>query len=147
MEKFNARYLTPEDIPDRPSFSSIDVSFISLTKILEPVSGVLSDEGRIAALIKPQFEAGREKVGKKGVVRDAAVHEEVIRKVRDYALEHGLTPNGLTFSPIRGPEGNIEYLIDLVKGQKDSEGSVTDKLITEVVSSAHLSLGKTGEEA
>ena len=95
MEKFNARYLTPEDIPDRPSFSSIDVSFISLTKILEPVSGVLSDEGRIAALIKPQFEAGREKVGKKGVVRDAAVHEEVIRKVRDYALEHGLTPNGL----------------------------------------------------
>ena len=124
MEKFNARYLTPEDI-----------------------SGVLSDEGRIAALIKPQFEAGREKVGKKGVVRDAAVHEEVIRKVRDYALEHGLTPNGLTFSPIRGPEGNIEYLIDLVKGKKDSEGSVTDKLITEVVSSAHLSLGKTGEEA
>ena len=80
-------------------------------------------------------------------MRDAAVHEEVIRKVRDYAQEHGLTPNGLTFSPIRGPEGNIEYLIDLVKGQKDSEGSVTDRMITEVVSGAHLSLGKTGEEA
>lgn len=118
MEKFNARYLTPEDIPDHPAFSSIDVSFISLTKILLPVSSVLSEDGRIAALIKPQFEAGREKVGKKGVVRDPKIHGEVVRLVRDYALSIGLIPCGLTFSPIRGPEGNIEYLIDLRKQAK-----------------------------
>jgi len=101
----------------------------------------------VVCLVKPQFEAGREKVGKKGVVRDPAVHAEVIEKVLGLAQQNGFGVMGLDYSPIRGPEGNIEYLIDLVKGKKDSEGSVTDKLITEVVNSAHLSLGKTGEEA
>jgi len=145
MEKFNARYLTPQDIPDHPGFSSIDVSFISLSKILRPVSGVLAEDGRIAALIKPQFEAGREKVGKKGVVRDPKVHEEVIRSVRDYAREAGLYPADLTYSPIRGPEGNIEYLVDLRK--QEPETSVTDEMIGKVVSAAHDDLGRTGEDA
>lgn len=150
MEKFNARYLTAEDIPDHPDFSSIDVSFISLTKILDPVRSVLQDDGRITALIKPQFEAGREKVGKKGVVREPSVHEEVVRFVRDYACSIGLKPAGLTFSPIRGPEGNIEYLIYLMKQEApvlENECAVTDLLISEVVSEAHKNLGRTGEES
>lgn len=149
MEKFNARYLTPADLDQTPDFSSIDVSFISLTRILLPVKEVLSDTGRIAALIKPQFEAGREKVGKKGVVRDPAVHEEVIRLVRDYADSIGLYPAGLTFSPIRGPEGNIEYLIDLRKAApEDGEArtEVTDSCVKEVVKEAHQQLEKTGDE-
>lgn len=147
MEKFNARYLTREDIPDRPAFSSIDVSFISLTMILLPVREVLEDGGSIAALIKPQFEAGRDKVGKKGVVRDPKVHEEVIRKVRDYSLQNGLLPEGLTYSPVRGPEGNIEYLISLRKTDDVlSSCSVTDEVVSGVVAEAHESLDRTGEE-
>lgn len=147
MEKFNARYLTREDIPDRPAFSSIDVSFISLTMILLPVREVLEDGGSIAALIKPQFEAGRDKVGKKGVVRDPKVHEEVIRKVRDYSLQNGLLPEGLTYSPVRGPEGNIEYLISLRKTDDVlSSCSVTDEVVSGVVAAAHESLDRTGEE-
>lgn len=142
MEKYNARYLTPEDLGCHPDFSSIDVSFISLTKILGPVCQTLSDRGRIAALIKPQFEAGRDKVGKKGVVRDPKVHREVIRSVRDYAIAIGLTPAGLTFSPIRGPEGNIEYLIDLRKG---CGSLISDALVDRVVEEAHASLDKGGE--
>ena len=147
MEKFNARYLTREDIPDRPAFSSIDVSFISLTMILLPVREVLEDGGSIAALIKPQFEAGRDKVGKKGVVRDPKVHEEVIRKVRDCSLQNGLLPEGLTYSPVRGPEGNIEYLISLRKTDDVlSSCSVTDEVVSGVVAAAHESLDRTGEE-
>ena len=147
MEKFNARYLTREDIPDSPAFSSIDVSFISLTMILLPVREVLEDGGSIAALIKPQFEAGRDKVGKKGVVRDPKVHEEVIRKVRDYSLQNGLLPEGLTYSPVRGPEGNIEYLISLRKTDDVlSSCSVTDEVVSGVVAEAHESLDRTGEE-
>lgn len=110
MERFNARQLSPEDLPEQVSFSSIDVSFISLKLILEPVMSVLKEGGRIVSLIKPQFEAGREKVGKKGVVRDPKVHEEVITEVISYAAKIGLTPEELTFSPVTGPEGNIEYL-------------------------------------
>lgn len=116
MEKTNIRYVTPEDIGEPVDFSSIDVSFISLTKVLEPIRNYLTDEGQIVALIKPQFEAGREKVGKKGVVRDRSVHVEVILKVAEYAQQIGFGVMELDYSPIRGPEGNIEYLIRLKKG-------------------------------
>lgn len=115
MEKTNIRYVTPEDIGEPVDFSSIDVSFISLTKVLLPIRNYLKEDGKIVALIKPQFEAGREKVGKKGVVREKSTHREVIRKVMDYAMEIGFDLCALEFSPIKGPEGNIEYLIFLKK--------------------------------
>ncbi len=120
MEKTNIRYVTPEDIGEPVDFSSIDVSFISLTKVLVPIRDYLRDEGEIVALIKPQFEAGREKVGKKGVVRERSTHLEVIEKVMDYAMSVGFDLYALDFSPIRGPEGNIEYLIHLKKRGKES---------------------------
>lgn len=119
MEKTNIRYVTPDNIPDKIQFSSIDVSFISLTKVLGPVKELLSDDGQIVCLIKPQFEAGREKVGKHGVVRDKAVHLEVINKVIEYAVSIGFEVLNLEFSPVKGPEGNIEYLLHL---QKHTEG-------------------------
>lgn len=115
MEKTNIRYVTPEDIAEPPAFVSIDVSFISLTKVLLPVRNLMTQDGEIVCLIKPQFEAGREKVGKKGVVRDPKVHEEVIDKVVDYAASIGFDSINLEFSPIKGPEGNIEYLLHLKK--------------------------------
>ena len=115
MEKTNIRYVTPEDIGEPVDFSSIDVSFISLTKVLGPIREYLKDDGQIVALIKPQFEAGREKVGKKGVVREKSTHREVIQKVMDYAQSTGFDLCALDFSPIKGPEGNIEYLIHLKK--------------------------------
>ena len=115
MEKTNIRYVTPEDIGEPVEFSSIDVSFISLTKVLLPIREYLTGDGEIVALIKPQFEAGREKVGKKGVVREPATHREVIQKVADYACSIGFDVLELEFSPIRGPEGNIEYLVHLKK--------------------------------
>ena len=115
MEKTNIRYVTPDDIGEPVDFSSIDVSFISLTKVLTPIRDYLRDNGEIVALIKPQFEAGREKVGKKGVVREKSTHLEVIRKVMDHAMSIGFDLCALDFSPIKGPEGNIEYLIHLVK--------------------------------
>ncbi|MCD8365188.1 MAG: TlyA family RNA methyltransferase [Clostridiales bacterium] len=118
MERTNIRYVVPEDIEDAPSFVSIDVSFISLTKVLAPVQDLMAGTGDIVCLIKPQFEAGREKVGKKGVVRDPGVHEEVIRKVIDYASTIGLPAIALTYSPVKGPEGNIEYLVWLRKYRK-----------------------------
>lgn len=115
MERTNIRYVVPEDIEERPSFVSIDVSFISLTKVLLPVRNLMEENGEIAALIKPQFEAGREKVGKKGVVRDPAVHKEVIEMVISYAKSISFGVRHLEFSPIKGPEGNIEYLVHLQK--------------------------------
>ena len=115
MEKTNIRYVTPEDIGEPVDFSSIDVSFISLTKVLTPIRDYLKADGEIVALIKPQFEAGREKVGKKGVVREKSTHREVIRKVMDHAQSIGFDFCALDFSPIKGPEGNIEYLIHLKK--------------------------------
>lgn len=118
MEKTNIRYVTHENIPDEIGFSSIDVSFISLTKVLGPVKALLKDDGQVVCLIKPQFEAGREKVGKKGVVRDLSVHKEVIVKIIDYAFEIGLNVINISYSPIKGPEGNIEYLILLDKKNK-----------------------------
>lgn len=115
MEKTNFRYVTPEDIDQKIDFASVDVSFISLTKILIPARNLLKEQGHMVCLIKPQFEAGRDKVGKKGVVREQAVHEEVIRKVIDYADVVGFEVKGLTYSPVKGPEGNIEYLVYLEK--------------------------------
>ena len=113
MEKTNVRHITEEQVPDKPQFASVDVSFISLTKVIPPALNVMSDDAQLVCLIKPQFEAGREKVGKKGVVRDKKVHEEVILKIIDFAFEIGLNVIGIDFSPIKGPEGNIEYLIML----------------------------------
>ena len=122
MEKTNIRYVTPEDIGDRIEFSSIDVSFISLTKVLGPVKQLLTDNGQVVCLIKPQFEAGREKVGKKGVVREKSVHLEVIEMVSDYARSIGFGILGLEFSPIKGPEGNIEYLLYLQNYPQEEAG-------------------------
>lgn len=116
LERTNARYLSRQEIPEEPDFSSVDVSFISLKLILPAIAGVLREGGQAAALIKPQFEAGREKVGKKGVVRDPAVHAEVLEHFLDHARESGFTVLDLSYSPVRGPEGNIEYLGYLVKG-------------------------------
>ncbi|WP_026660626.1 TlyA family RNA methyltransferase [Butyrivibrio sp. AC2005] len=117
MEKTNFRYLTREDIDDDLDFASVDVSFISLTKILIPARKLLKDGGEMVCLIKPQFEAGREKVGKKGVVREPETHEEVIRKVIDFADIIGFKVLNLDFSPVRGPEGNIEYLLYIHKDE------------------------------
>ncbi len=116
MEKTNFRYVTKENIEDEIDFASADVSFISLDKILPPASVLLRESAKMVCLIKPQFEAGREQVGKKGVVRDPKVHEEVIAKIMGVAEAAALAPQALTFSPIRGPEGNIEYLLLLEKG-------------------------------
>ena len=118
MEKTNFRYLTREQIADDLDFASVDVSFISLTKILLPAWRLLKCGGQMVCLIKPQFEAGREKVGKKGVVRDPAVHREVIAKVMDFAALLHFSVLGLTWSPIKGPEGNIEYLIFIQKEEQ-----------------------------
>lgn len=115
MEKTNFRYMMPADIDDRLDFASCDVSFISLTKILPPAYELLKDGATMVCLIKPQFEAGREKVGKKGVVRDRTVHEEVIGRIISFCRDTGFEPMGLTFSPIKGPEGNIEYLLFIGK--------------------------------
>ena len=117
MEKTNIRYVTPEDIADPIDFSSIDAAFISLTKVLIPVWNLLKNGGRVVCLVKPQFEAGREKVGKKGVVRDKKVHEEVVCHIMTYALSMGFEILGLSYSPIKGPEGNIEYLLYIEKPQ------------------------------
>ncbi len=121
MEKTNFRYLLREQIADDLGFASVDVSFISLTKILLPARRLLRADGEMVCLIKPQFEAGKEKVGKKGVVRERSVHEEVIHKVIDYADITGFQVLNLEFSPIKGPEGNIEYLIHIQKNQEKDE--------------------------
>lgn len=139
MEKTNIRYVTPDQIADKIDFSSIDVSFISLTKVLKPVKDLLTDKGEIVCLVKPQFEAGREKVGKKGVVRDIKVHKEVINMVIDYAREIGFTICNLDYSPIKGPEGNIEYLLHL---SKDAEHGTTEIDVDKVVEASHEELIK-----
>lgn len=133
MEKTNIRYVTSEDIADVLDFASVDVSFISLAKVLPAAKELLRDEGEMVCLIKPQFEAGREKVGKKGVVRDPAVHREVIEKVIADARELGFSILHLEYSPIKGPEGNIEYLVHICKGGRKEENID----VNEVVSAAH----------
>ena len=136
MEKTNIRYVKPEDIGESIDFASIDVSFISLSKVLPAAYNLLGERGEIVALIKPQFEAGREKVGKKGVVREKSTHIEVIQNCFAYAKENGFFVRELEFSPVKGPEGNIEYLYHLVKsGDVDS-----DIDIEAVVDTAHEKL-------
>lgn len=146
MEKTNFRYMTPEDIPDVLDFASVDVSFISLDKILTPAYALLREQGEMVALIKPQFEAGREKVGKKGVVRDPKVHEDVISRIVRHADEVSFEVLDLSYSPIRGPEGNIEYLIHLKKNPERTVYpgilEVFEKKIKEIVEEAHQELEK-----
>lgn len=138
MEKTNIRYVTPEDIQDRIDFISIDVAFISLTKVLTPVYELLKEDGEVVCLIKPQFEAGREKVGKKGVVRDKNVHIDVIEKVIEFAESINFKVLNLNFSPIKGPEGNIEYLLYIKK--TDETIIYTNSVIKAIVEEAHTSL-------
>ncbi len=140
MERTNIRYVTQEDIQELSQFTSIDVSFISLTKVLLPVRNLLTDGGEVVCLIKPQFEAGREKVGKKGVVRDPQVHREVIEKVITYASDISFEVKNLEFSPIKGPEGNIEYLLHIKKLPEGifSEGEAVN--VQQVVENAHKEL-------
>lgn len=131
MERTNIRYMEPDSITDRLDFVSIDVSFISLKLILPVASGFLKDSGTIVALVKPQFEAGRDKVGKKGIIRDSKVHREVIIKVLEHAAQSGLYPKGLTFSPITGTTGNIEFLLCLGKNVTELSGDQIDSVVEE----------------
>lgn len=148
MEKTNIRYVTEDDLPEKADFASVDVSFISLTKVLPAAVNLLKPGAEMVCLIKPQFEAGREKVGKKGVVRDFSVHEEVIEMVIRYATELNFIIKGLTFSPVKGPEGNIEYLLYIEKSEEMQEdGCISDilKEVKKVVKEAENTLNK-GEE-
>jgi 23S rRNA (cytidine1920-2'-O)/16S rRNA (cytidine1409-2'-O)-methyltransferase len=132
MERTNIRYVTENDIDEKLDFASIDVAFISLKLVLPVVYNLLKDDGEVVALIKPQFEAGREKVGKKGVVRDKSVHIEVIENVLEFTRSFGFKVSEVTFSPIKGPEGNIEYLMHISKQGEDNEIK-----ITEIVENSH----------
>lgn len=140
MEKTNIRYVTPDDIDDELDFASVDVSFISLTKVLIPARALLKDNAEMVCLIKPQFEAGKDKVGKKGVVRDKNVHQEVIQKIVDFAIENGFSVLNLEYSPIKGPEGNIEYLVHIRKTKDPRTADCVD--VTGVVEAAHGELDK-----
>ena len=145
MEKTNFRYMVREDIQDDLDFASVDVSFISLTKILGPAYNLLKTDAQMVCLIKPQFEAGKEKVGKKGVVREPSVHREVIEMVMDYAVSIGFEILHLDFSPIRGPEGNIEYLLHIYKASEPTEHERLpheeySQLIAQTVENAHKTL-------
>ena len=143
LERTNIRYITEEQVPQPVDFISVDVSFISLTLVLPVAHRLLKDGAQMVCLVKPQFEAGKDKVGKKGVVRDPQIHREVIRKVIDCAAELGFWVRGLDFSPIKGPEGNIEYLLFLQKPQQEAlppEETVAEEQIAGVVDSAHQSL-------
>ena len=120
LERTNVRYLTPEQVPEPIDFFSVDVSFISLRLVLPVAQKFLAPGAQAVCLIKPQFEAGREKVGKKGVVRDRKVHAEVIQTIADFCVSIGFSVLGLTYSPVKGPEGNIEYLIYLHNGEEEN---------------------------
>lgn len=140
LEKTNVRYVTHEQIPEEADFASIDVSFISLTKVLLPVVDILAANGQLVCLIKPQFEAGREKVGKKGVVKDISVHKEVIFKIIDFAFENKLFIQMISFSPIKGPEGNIEYLICFDREQEGVTKEKACELAEQIVNDSHQAL-------
>lgn len=142
LERTNIRYVTPEQIPDPLDFVSVDVSFISLRLVLPVAARLLRDAGRAVCLVKPQFEAGRENVGKKGVVRDRAVHQSVLERAVSYAAENGFSVLGLDYSPVKGPEGNIEYLMFLEKGGDASH----DLEITALVAASHDALDKPKQE-
>lgn len=135
MERTNIRNVTPVDLGQHLDFASIDVAFISLTKVLPVMKNLLSDNGTVVALIKPQFEAGRAKVGKKGVVKDPIVHIEVITNIVNASCELGFVPIGLTYSPVKGPQGNIEYLIYLANFANDMV--VNTEIIEQIVKEAH----------
>lgn len=137
-ERTNVRGLTGEEFPDRADLISIDVSFISLTKVLPSAHLLLKDGGQVVALVKPQFEAGREKVGKKGVVREPETHKEVIHKVIDFALSIGFEITGLTYSPVKGPEGNIEYLLWMKK--QAAQNLLAEDAVDRIVGEANHSL-------
>ena len=136
MERTNARFLTAADFPEKPEIAVMDVSFISICLILPALIGIIGDQGIIYSLIKPQFEAGRDKVGKKGVVRDPKTHEEVIRNISSFVQSVGWIVRRLDYSPITGPEGNIEFLSEIVKAD-DSSSGITDRDICSVVAEAH----------
>ena len=139
MERTNIRYVTPEQIGELLDFASIDVSFISLKKIMPATKGLLNENGEVVALIKPQFEAGIEKVGKKGVIRDIAVHKEVVTSIVEFLLENDLNVLGLGYSPIKGPEGNIEYLVYFTKDkEKHTDFNIED--IDKVVEASHVEI-------
>lgn len=140
MEKTNIRYVTKDDIGCELDFASVDVSFISLTLVLPPAHELLKTGGEMVLLIKPQFEAGKEKVGKKGVVREKSTHVEVIEKVRSFALEHGFSVLNLSYSPIKGPEGNIEYLLYIRKEEETKDYCPIDSQT--VVDLSHEALDK-----
>lgn len=139
MERTNARYLKPEDVPLGPTLAVMDVSFISITKILPAAAAIMGEAGAFVSLIKPQFEAGRERVGKKGVVRDPAVHADVIAQVVSFVREMGWRAQALSFSPITGPEGNIEFLVHLLPAARATQ-CVDEACIAQVVAQAHAAL-------
>lgn len=139
MERTNIRYVTPEDIGERLDFASIDVSFISLKKIMPATVNLLKDTGKVVALIKPQFEAGKEKVGKKGVVRDINVHREVVTDIVEYLLKENLNVLSVSYSPIKGPEGNIEYLVYFTK-DKGMQSTFTIENIEDTIQESHSNL-------
>ena len=143
MERTNVRYLDEASLPERIQIATIDVAFISLDKVLPAVKKLLSDDGWVIALVKPQFEAGREKVGKKGVVRDPKVHEEVIEKVIKMARDEKFGIGGLDYSPIKGPEGNIEYLLYLTLDESDN---INDERISQIVALSHGNTQDAAEE-
>ncbi len=139
MERTNIRYVTLEDIGEALDFASVDVAFISLRLVLPVAYNLLKESGEVVALIKPQFEAGKEKVGKKGVVKDMAVHKEVVEGIYDFVTTNGFGVRGLDFSPIKGPEGNIEYLIHL---KKNAQTTVEREKCGEIVALSHENLDK-----
>ena len=139
MERTNARFLTADMFPERPEIAVMDVSFFSIRLILPALISVIGDQGVIYSLIKPQFEAGRDKVGKKGVVRDPKTHEDVIRTISEFARSIGWNVRRLDYSPITGPEGNIEFLSEIRKSD-DSSAGITDADIRSVVAEAHRKL-------
>ncbi len=143
LERTNFRYVTREQVPDEIDFASVDVSFISLKLIIPTMRELLKDGGKAVCLIKPQFEAGREKVGKNGVVRELSTHIEVVKAIYDFVLDNGFSVLNLDFSPIKGPQGNIEYLIFIEKN--DDEMSHLDRSVDEIVYGSHEILNR-GED-
>ena len=137
MERTNARALLPEQFPDHPTLTVMDVSFISIKLVLPAAAAIMGEAGRFLTLVKPQFEAGRGQVGKNGVVREAATHERVLREIRDFCPVIGWSVRGFTWSPIKGPKGNIEFLADIRPGAGEP---LSDEVITALVSEAHMAL-------
>ncbi|HHV98059.1 MAG TPA: TlyA family RNA methyltransferase [Clostridiaceae bacterium] len=140
MERTNIRYVKPEDIGFASDFASIDVSFISLKKVIPVVRELLKEDGEIVCLVKPQFEAGREKVGKHGVVREPEIHREVVEDIASFVLENGFSIKGITYSPVKGPEGNIEYLLYISKQIEPGEATDWSGEIAKVVEESHREL-------